>query len=311
MELSAEQIVKQMEEGYKSLKDVKGTLVGTTNGANHSISFAMKGNKWRSEDENTIQVCNGSVTWIYYKKKNAVVILPPLSKEKQVFDYGRIIKDLTEKYVLKLVGEERISGKDCYLIEAKPKNESHKQIPELKIWVDKEFWYPLRIESDFGMFRLISEYRDVKFNTGISDEEFEFKIPEGAKIVERWLFNLTIDEAQKRVNFTIIIPNYTAGYEFSRAAVIKRIDSMLGNETVVLQFKKGDEGFAIGESINVKEIVPWRPNPTKVKIKDKEGEIFEFSSGRKILRFSSNGIVIEIQGRLSNEELIKIAESML
>jgi len=37
MELSAEQIVKQMEEGYKSLKDVKGTLVGTTNGANHSI----------------------------------------------------------------------------------------------------------------------------------------------------------------------------------------------------------------------------------------------------------------------------------
>ncbi|HID43354.1 MAG TPA: DUF4367 domain-containing protein, partial [Archaeoglobaceae archaeon] len=51
------------------------------------------------------------------------------------------------------------------------------------------------------------------------------------------------------------------------------------------------------------------PNATKVKIKDREAEIVEIF-GVRMLRFS-DGIQVVISGKLSKEELIRIAESMI
>ena len=53
--------------------------------------------------------------------------------------------------------------------------------------VDSENWMPLKIETFDKNDKLMTsiEYRDIKFNIGIPDSEFEFKIPEGAKVVNK------------------------------------------------------------------------------------------------------------------------------
>lgn len=56
-----------------------------------------------------------------------------------------------------------------------------------------------------------------------------------------------MDEAQKRVNFKIIIPKYTAGFEFDYAMVF--------NDFVQLYYKKGDDVMVISERINEQNIL--------------------------------------------------------
>jgi hypothetical protein len=117
------------------------------------------------------------------------------------------------------------------------------------------------------------------------------------------IYSVLIEEAQKEVNFTIVKPEYTAGYEFSHAMVFK----FGGNESVMLYYKKDNQTLVIGESVGVREMP--MPNATKVKIKGREAEMAEIF-GVRMLRFS-NEIEIVISGEISKEELIKIAESMI
>jgi len=307
-QMSAEEIAKKMEEKYKSIEDMKGTITITTEFQGekqvHTTSFAMKGNKYRSEDENSIIVSNGKTMRIYDKKKNEVVKMELPETEKPEFDYGKFIKNMLENNDVKLAGGEKVSGRDCYVIEVTPKNETF--YAKQKLWIDKEFWYPIKIEINYGEFSSAIEYQ-IEFNTGISDDVFEFTPPEGTKVVEQKFEmpkKLTIEDAQKQVNFTIITPDYTAGYEFSHAMAFK-----FGNkEAVSLYYKKDEKMLTISESTG-SESRPM-PNATKVKIEDREGEVAEIF-GNRMLRFHIDGIEVVIAGKVSKEELVRVAESMV
>ncbi len=303
-QLTAEQIAEKMQEKYNSIKDMKGTMVVTTNFGKkqtQTINFEMKKpNKWRSEDERMLTISNGKTMWIYDKQKNEVIKLSLPEIKQPEFDYGKIVKDMLEKYDLKLVGEEKVSNRDCYVIELKPKGENY--FINQKLWVDKQYWYPLKIEINYGNFSSTVEYKNVEFNVGIGDKDFEFKPPEGAKIVEKEFKlpkKLTIEEAQQRVNFTIIIPKYTAGFSFNYAMVFKGF--------VQLYYKKGDDVIVISERVSKSKPIP---NAKKVKIKNVEGEIAEIF-GSRMLKFPINNLEITITGKLSKEEIVKIAESMV
>jgi len=306
-QLTAEQIAEKMKEKYDSVKDMRGTMIVTTNFGElrtHTVKFEMKKpDKFRSEDENVLTISNGKMMWIYHKQKNEVTKLSLPEIKQPEFDYGKIVKDMLEKYDVKLVGEEKVSGRDCYVIELKPKDEDY--FTDQKLWVDKQYWYPLKMEMNYENFSSTIEYRDIEFNVGISDEEFEFKPPEGAKIVEKELKlpeKLTIEEAQKRVNFTILKPRYTAGFTFDYAMVFEGF--------VQLYYEKGDDVMVISERVGGSGESKSLPNAKKVKISDIEGEVAEVF-GARMLKFSLNNVEISISGKLSEEELIKVAESMV
>ena len=180
-QMSAEEIAKKVEEKYNAIKDMKGTVIITTNFKGKKkievIKFAMKKpDKYWSDSENYTMVSNGKTMWIYDKSRNEVIKIN-LPKEKPKFDYGELIKDLMKKNEVKLLGSEKISGRDCYVIEVIPKNKTF--YVEQKLWIDKEYWHPLKIEINYGEFNSTIEYKDVKFNTGIPDSLFEFKPPKG------------------------------------------------------------------------------------------------------------------------------------
>ncbi len=298
--LTAEEIAKEMQKRYESIKDMSGEFVVTTNYGGeeetYRAKFWMKGEKYRGDDGKTLTVSNGSVMWIYDREKNEAVRMS-FSGEKPQFDYGMIIKGLMDSYNVRLLGEEKIDSRDCYVIEAEPKAGGAK----MKMWVDKEFWYPLRTEMSVEGIKTVVEYRNVSFNTGLSDDLFEFSPPEGVKIVEKKFElpeKLTIDEAQQKVNFTIIVPTYTAGYEFDYA--------MVYGDFVQLVYTKGDDKMVITESLARS---PLGLNWSEVEVNGRKAEIAEMF-GTKVLRINVNGVEVAISAKLSEEEIVKIAGSM-
>ena len=71
--LAAEEIAKEMQKRYESIKDMSGEFVVTTNYGSkeetYEAKFWMKGEKYRSDDGKTLTVSNGSVMWIYDREK--------------------------------------------------------------------------------------------------------------------------------------------------------------------------------------------------------------------------------------------------
>ncbi len=307
-QISTEEIAKKLKERYESIKDMSGKIVITTEidemKFTRHVNFSIKmPDKYRSEDENAIVVSNGSVVWIYDKRLNEVRILKLQKAKKPEFDYGRFIEDMMEEFNVEYLGTGRVGDRNCYILKLTPKK-WNALVDYYKLWIDDEFWYPIKIETIGRGLKITLKYEEIEFNTGLSDEVFEFKIPSSAKVVKvKFPKKLTIEEAQKRVNFTILKPNYTAGYEFSYAVVFK--------DCVFLIYERGSKSLVVSEYLAKGKRLP---NSKGVEIDGISGETSEVFKV-KILKFEieidNKTLTVEISGDLSEEELVEIAESMI
>ncbi|MDR7667292.1 outer membrane lipoprotein-sorting protein [Methanosarcina sp. Z-7115] len=308
-EMTVEEIAKHTQEKYETVHDFKATRISTTNVQGAEISDEVeisvkKPNKFMSEDKKRgiIKVSNGEVMWVYDVKKGEAT-RTSLEGYGDLLDYGSFIKELLEDTNATLLGEEKLSGTSCYVIEETPKKDMY--LTGQKIWIDKKYWIPVRIEIYFEGFNSSVEYTNVSFNTGISDDEFEFSPPAGVKIIEpetKLSNNVSMEDAQNNMNFTILNP-YTAGYEFNGATVSKSGDM----ESVSLVYTKGRERMAITQTV-LQEKHPLQ-NAENVSIGEAEGELIHIL-GKKMLRFDSNDTEIMITGTMTKDEFIKVAESM-
>ena len=306
-QMSPKDIAKKMQEKYEAIKDMKGTMVITMNIGGkkvvETIRFAMKKpNKYWSDSDTVMMVSNGTMMWIYDKKRNEVTVMK-LPKVKPKFDYEKFIESILKSNEVKLLGVEKVNGRECYVIEVIPKNKSV-FIEKEKMWVDKEFWYPIKIEIFTKAGTSVLEYKDIEFNTGVPDSLFEFKPPKGAKVVKSFTSsNLTIEEAQKMVNFTILVPKYTAGFKFDGARVMK----FGGKETVILYYKKDGNMLDVFETTGVCKPLP---NATVINVNGTKME-FKEAFGSGILKFCKGNVVITIVAKLPKDELVKIGKYLL
>ena len=314
-QMSAEEIAKKIEEKYNSIKDFKGTLRVTTevNGKKEVVEYDYvfkKPNKMRVYDKKNgiLTVSNGEKMWVYDENRNEVTVMNISTMVNP--DYGELVKDMLKRYDVKLVGSEKISGRECYVIRLTPKDR-RANIVSIEMWVDKEFWYPLKIEYNICLNTTTGrmcgkntiEYLDIEFNTGVSDDVFYFTPPKGVKIKTKKTFEIkrfkSVEEAQKNVEFKILKPSYTAGYRLK--------DVTVTHNSVSLNYEKNSKVFMIVESKG--GAIPTFENAEKVKIGNCEG-LYAKIYGSSILVFKKGDVVVTISGTIDKEELIKIAESM-
>ncbi len=305
---TVEEIMYYTQDKYESIDVFKATMISTTNFQGEEVAQEMdflfeKPNKYKcvNKVENFTTISNGEVVWMYNSDKGEVTV-EDLEDPKRIlgFDYGMIFKDLTITNDMSLIGNEKLSGKSCYVIEAIPKNKT--AIISQDIWIDKESWIPVRIDRDFGDYKSRVEYINISVNTNVSDNEFEFTLPVDAKIVEPNVSlpnQIGIEEAQESVNFTILKPSYSAGYQFNGATVSKYADS------VSLSYTKGRNLLTI---VQIRSKYPVS-NAENVTIGELKGEITE-TFGNKMLKYNDGDIYVIIAGTVSEEELVKIANSM-
>lgn len=189
---AAEDILSRMHEKYGSISSYKATLYqreivdGKIRETRYEVLF-KKPDRARMEhvSSGTVTITNGSRTWVY---KSGQQILATNHSDKSTFaDFFGFTLEMLKGYNASLVGEEKINGKDCYVLSLKPSHESSEGTSQLeKLWVVKEEWYPARIQMriqlseemkekfgiNFSNSTVILELRDVEFNISISDDEF-------------------------------------------------------------------------------------------------------------------------------------------
>ncbi len=264
-----------------------------------------------------VVVSNGKTVWIYDKKTNTVYVtnvskLPP-EKQKSIREnlYKSVVESVLKSYNIKYLGTTTLDGRKCYIIDLIPKN---KTIPmRMKMWVDSEYWLPIKVissaKSMFGNITTVVEYRNVKINEGVNESLFNFTPPKSAKIIreghsaEMNVYS-NFSEAQKHVNFRLVVPAYTAGLKLENITVFNASYAL-----VIARYSDGNQSMIITEKPNGTGVMP-RGNVTTV-------------NGRKVIEWRTlfggygyafvkdNVSISVISNSLSKDELKKVVESML
>jgi outer membrane lipoprotein-sorting protein len=196
-EMSADQIVQKMKEKQEGVKDFSATMAFSMSFAGQNIAAKAKimnkmPDKTRveyiepSEVAGQVVVSDGTTIWTY-DPKTKIAMKEEMQKTDMDFqqDYMKPVSELLDNTDITYLGMDKFEGRTVYRVKAVPKNESALIGIHSSMWVDSETWMPLKIEiADKNDKPITSfEYSDVKFNTGIPDSEFEFKAPQGAKVV--------------------------------------------------------------------------------------------------------------------------------
>lgn len=323
-EMSADQIADKMKEKQNTIKDFSATMVMSSSFMGNNINLKAKvlnkiPGKSRieylepAEMAGQVTVSDGNTIWSYDPKTNEVTKMDmPENDRSFEMDYT-FVKELLNQTDISYQTTEKFEGRNVYIIKASPKNAGMMMGARYSMFVDSETWMPIKIEMlDKDDNRMISiEYREVKFNTGIPDSEFEFKIPAGAKLVTpeqpQLPKEMTLEEAKQQANFTILSPSYLpAGYAFKSATLMK-FDRI---EIVSLLYMDGTKMLSITERLNEDAPSIDMGGVEKVSINGAEGELLSLPTGGKLLTWSSAKLDLMISSELSREETIKVAVSI-
>jgi outer membrane lipoprotein-sorting protein len=313
--VDAKKIIIHAQEKYESTNVLRATMVSITNYQGEEVTRQIdflfkKPNKYKcvNQAENLTLISNGTVAWMY-NSTNSGVTIKHLENSKEIpdFDYGMFLKNLLVDNDVKLIEEKELFGKHCYVIEAIPKNVT--SIISQDVWIDKESSIPIKIDKNYRIYNSSIEYINVSVNENVSDNEFEFDIPTGVKNVDPEVLTqlISVEEAQKSLNFTIMKPSYSAGYQLKGATIIKYPISANGEkrECVTSIYNKEGNILTIDETLSNKII----PTDNNINIGEFKGRIVDIF-GNKMINYYHGNIYISITGTLNEKELIKIAESV-
>lgn len=329
-ELDAKQIAEKMQQKQDSIEDYSYTMYMTMEFGGQKIEteadmMYKKPNKLKTvqtqpaEMAGSVTVSDGETMWLYDAQQNTVMIME-LSEtpEQNDLDYLQLIEMMMNESDFSLAGIEEVDGRTTYVIDMSPKDESDDlgMLGDMKVWVDKETWMPLKMDMKDadGNPMYSMEYRNFQTNTGISDDEFQFEVPEGAKVQTINMGEvlmpqaMTLEEAGEEATFDILVPSYLPdGYEFDNAMVIQGFV-----ETVSLTYKNGDERLGISEIVfeDEPQTSQIMDSAEVVSINDVEGKLVTIYDDYKMLQWEIGNIQLTLSGSLDKEELIQIAESM-
>ena len=326
-DLSAKQIAENMQQKQDGIEDYSYTMYmtmefGDQNMVTQADMMYKKPNKFKAvqkqpaEMAGSVSVSDGETMWMYNPQQNTVMIMEmPDMPEQNENDYLQIIEMMLNESDFSLAGVENFDGRTTYVIEMSPKDESDLgMFGDMKVWVDKETWMPLKMDMKDadGNLMYSAEYRNFQINTGISDDEFQFEVPEGIEVqtMEEMMLpqTMTLEEAQEETTFDILVPSYLPdGYEFDNVMVIQGFV-----ETVSLTYRNGDERFGLSETVfeDEPQASPIMNNAEVIIINGVEGKLVSIYGDSKMLQWEIGNIQLTLSGSLDKEELIQIAESM-
>lgn len=142
----------------------------------------------RPDNSNTVQavqgvVSDGTVTWELSGQRGSPVFGRGGPLPVPGYDP---VESLTEKYDLSLLPSERVEGRPCWVIDARPKAGLKPTDPKLRVtrYYDREWGVLLKsiVWNTDGKPMTTTTHRDVKINEPIPRERFAFEPPPGATV---------------------------------------------------------------------------------------------------------------------------------
>ncbi|TCJ03835.1 outer membrane lipoprotein carrier protein LolA [Cytobacillus praedii] len=92
-----------------------------------------------------------------------------------------LLNAIKDTHSIKLVGEEKMIGRDVYHLKAEAKDENT-LYGDQEIWVDKENWFVLKSTSASGDIQVSVEYKKIEFNPTLKDSLFTLELPKDVEM---------------------------------------------------------------------------------------------------------------------------------
>ncbi|MFO0840089.1 MAG: hypothetical protein U1D55_16400 [Phycisphaerae bacterium] len=143
----------------------------------------MKGAEPQKMDGNTMVVCDGEYAYTYNEAMGQKMAFKMKSDPKMsVFVDKQFLSMLKKDHDLTLMPDEKIDGKDCWVVQAVPKKPE--MIEKFVYYFQKETGIGLKTigKDKAGKDITVTELSDVKMNVTIPADRFVFKAPEGVTV---------------------------------------------------------------------------------------------------------------------------------
>ena len=188
--IDASEIIKKAKQKYESIESFsaefkqifKWKLAGETQQHNGKI-LLKELNKFRIETDNQFIISDGNTLWTYSKINNQVIIDNIKNAEEIVLPREIFLK-FSQQYNPVLLRRENFNESECYVIHLIAKNENV-FIREMKIWIDKNTWFTLKIEhKDINENVTIYVLGNIQINKKIDDKKFMYQPLNNVEIID-------------------------------------------------------------------------------------------------------------------------------
>lgn len=267
-----------------------------------------------------ISVSDGATVWVWDEGDNRVAVTDLRNGTTPSADNYLLVElldTLLGRFTMEVTGQEKVGGRECYVLKLSPKPEGDPTtliLPEsVRWWVDGRWWLPLRMELTGRGTTTTITYQDLQLNPRLEDRLFNFSIPPGARVV-RGGFSpelLPVEEARGQVGFKVLTPRYLPeGVRLKGARLVE-----VGETILVLEYEVAGEGgrLQITQSRAQPDPAPF-PGAQRIAVGEFEGHLYVGDSylgdNLVVLRWTREGTSIVLSGTFDRGTMLKIGESM-
>ena len=310
--LSPEQVIENtLEQTEKTpsyyaevvmdMGDTKLTLKEWTDGKNRRVEVS-------NDEGEAISVFKDGVMTTYDKTTNQVITfdtgddlgnLP--SPQETAENILHVIKDTHD---VKMVGEEKVAGRDTYHIQAIEKKET--LFGNQDFWVDKETWVILKSTSQMGNTTNKTEYTKFDTKPTIKADLFELDIPKDAevKVIDSDLQEIVITEQQAKDAYPAL--RMVKGAEVTS---ITQLDGVEGNPEITFEYEQ--DGVSVSIFKNTITAEEPQDGEERVEVLGEQGTYTELGDF-KLLNFAKDGLRYSIMPLedLTKQQLIDFANKL-
>ncbi|NOY79343.1 MAG: outer membrane lipoprotein carrier protein LolA [Calditrichaeota bacterium] len=188
--LTAEKILEKVHQRVETIR----TLVADFEETFHWVMIDEKqtfsgklyigeGDKFRLQTAEQVIVSDGKTLWTYDAGKKQVLI-DNVNQSGDDLLPRRLLLKFQKNYHARLLKEETIDGKPCYVLELISKSEDV-FIPKMTVWIDKKTWLTKKLRyEDVNQNVTTYRLRKIKINQKIPEDIFHYKIPPNIQVID-------------------------------------------------------------------------------------------------------------------------------
>ncbi len=201
----------------------------------------------------------------------------------------------------------RVNGHDAYDVHVVPQDVGGGFNYMGEIYIDKTTELPLRVDlTASGLGHIVLDIPTLVLNQPIADSTFTFVTPPGATVKPLQQATpssgtLTLAQAQQQAGYHLLsIPASQTDYELEGVTAL----GSPGSQIYTLNYIKGNISFTIVEGKPLANLP--HSSGEQITIRGTTGTL-STSNGSTSLAWTENGVGIQIQGNLSKDQVVAIA----
>lgn len=184
-------IIKKVQKTYDKMDNLSATfkqvetfkITGSQTETSGKI-FIKNGVKYRFKSEDQVIVTDGKTIWTYNEMSKQLLIDNVRENSGALLPRDLLFK-YPKKYYSTLLGEEKSGKNEVYKIRLDPKEDVHGYIKSVKLWIDKDNWHILMIETtDLNGNQSRFEITDIDTKSKLSDDLFTYQADDSVNVVD-------------------------------------------------------------------------------------------------------------------------------